>query len=68
LEGLRVAFEPIYILLMKGCQYVHCGLPPFHSGKIIQNARAKIVDALLTLILGHGYDLLLGIFAYKGSR
>jgi len=39
----------------------------FHSGYIIQDARAKIVDAPLTLILGHGYDLVGSIFAKKGG-
>ena len=45
------------------CRLVHCGLSAFHSGKIIQDASATIVDAPMTLILGHGYDLVLSIFA-----
>jgi len=51
-----------------GCQLVHCGISAFHSGYIIQDASAKIVDTSLTLILAHGYDLVVSIFAWNGSR
>jgi len=50
-----------------GCRYVHCDLSAFHSGYIIQDASATIVDAPLTLILEHGYDLVGSIFAKKGG-
>jgi hypothetical protein len=54
------------IFANKGSRWVHCGLSAFYSGYIIQDASATIVDAPLTLILRHGYDLVGRIFALKG--
>ena len=48
-----------------GCQQVHCGISTFHSPQINADARAKIIDAPLTLILGAGYDLVVSIFAWQ---
>jgi len=51
------------IVAHKGCRKVHLGLSTLHSGCIIQDASAQIVDTRLTLILGHGYNLVVSIFA-----
>jgi len=55
------------IFANNGCRWVHHVLPTFHCHYIIQDARSRIVDAPLTLILGHGNDLVVSIFAYKGG-
>ena len=44
-------------------QLVHCDLSAFHSGYVIQDASANIVNAPLTISLRHGYDLVISIFA-----
>jgi hypothetical protein len=46
-----------FIFANKGWRYVHCGLSAFHSRYIIQDASATIVDAPMTLIWGHAYDV-----------
>jgi len=56
------------IIANKDCQRVHCGLSTFQFHWIIQDAKSKIVDTPLALILGHGYDLVLNIFAQNGGR
>jgi len=60
-EGGRDIVTSIFANI--GSRLIHCTSSAFHSGKIIHDASAKIVDAPLTLISGHGYYLVLSKFA-----
>jgi len=55
------------IFAKKVFRRVQSGLSAFHSDQIVHYAGARIVDAPLKHILGHGNDTVGSIFAVKGS-